>query len=605
MAHNRIPIIIVEIQASSCSRVFGVAPCMATNGGDVTKNCFNTLSTCKDLPNYSDTLKSYRFSNGRAGGVVGNLTGGPLIPSVMSVEFAPTVLTPREGLGVRSSATITFQDHTYNDSGVDPYVIARGVDWSTRSTYWRRWLARNPYWETRPVKITTYFVDEDGVVDTNSIRNMSFILWAISGPDSQGTISMSVKDPLKLADGAKSQWPVKSNAFLTANIAFNATSFGITDPAAHVITAFNAGQPYAAMQNEIVLITSVAALGGGLYTVNATRATLPSFYPSPELNLAVEHKAKVNVQPCYLFNNLSPQQITYTLLNLGAKLAPTYLPLAEWDAEMAAAGMSDQRFSCLLCKPESVKELLAEISEHDLNMWWDERRAVVRFVPLQVFPPSLGTFDERKNMLADSVQFAQSISSRISQSWVYYALRWPLGERDKLESYASVEAIVDQPTEQPSQFGSPSIQATYSRWLTISTGSLASAIATRTVLRYRYGRASISFTIDLKDDYPWTGDTMRVQSCQFVDDNGKIVTALATITQAQFGYSAAGFSLSYIADATLLAGINNDLRTARWADAAVTMEYGAASPAQRLANAFICSDTGLFADGSTAYTLQG
>lgn len=571
------------------------------------QKCFKTFATCQDLAAYEAQPKVYRFANQRLDWL--QAPGEPpTMPTLLSADLAPSQLTPREGLGSRASVTLRIQDCPFSDVGVDPYRAERGTDWTKRSTFWRRWLARNPNWENRLLKLTTGFLDENGQLDFDSLRVRTYLIQGINYPDSAGNVVEIVgKDPLRLASSDRATWPVQSFIRLTTDCTNVATTINVRDPEGIINSGLGIGQEYILVDSEIMKVTGAAAVTAVEWALTVTRATLPSFYPAPQFNVAAPHKQEVIVQPCWLFNDQTVPQVVKTLLADGAGISPTFLPDADWENEMAAGGVSSLRFSALIAKPVGLTALLTEITRHDVNIWWDERASVVRLRPLRLFPPTVAEWNDFQHIIAESVSISATASSRISQAWVYFGHQWPLAEMDKLESFATGRAQVDKNGEDAASYGSPAVQQTFSRFLPNTPANVAEGdrMAARTLQRYRFGMERMSVSVEYAQGVAWTADTVDITTSQRVDLNGNPRPARALILEAQEQWDAAGVRMTYICEAPppIQAAVAN--RVAVYGPDFVTQQdYNLATDEEKSAHCFIAADDGLFpSDQKSAYIL--
>jgi len=127
----------VELDLNRCSLSYGVGACTAAGS----EKCFNTRPTCQDKPNYTTETETIRFcvpsSNVPA--------DSDAIPSVTGVDYTPARLDLGESIGVRASATITFGDHRFPDTGPagDRYVAYRAYDPFNTGTFWGKFRARH------------------------------------------------------------------------------------------------------------------------------------------------------------------------------------------------------------------------------------------------------------------------------------------------------------------------------------------------------------------------------------------------------------------------------------------------------------------------------
>ncbi len=187
---GREPFIAVQIDQDFCTRTYGVAPCTAATPGN---KCFNTLATCQDPANYEKGERTLYFCKPASNIPKDN----PYIPSVASVSTAPTKINPTNQdrnsspLGQRAATTIVFDDHPHSDFQVDPYLADRNYDPLERGTFWSKWVARNPYYQNRPLRIYEQYVGETfgiTVVGSSSIGSVSSVTLNLPSGLQQGDL---------------------------------------------------------------------------------------------------------------------------------------------------------------------------------------------------------------------------------------------------------------------------------------------------------------------------------------------------------------------------------------------------------------------------------
>lgn len=118
---NERALLYVEMEMDRCELAYGESPCTAALGETGTRKCFNTRPNCQDPDNYSPVGFVYRFA--RATDYLPDDIA--CIPSIESIQTAPTKLNPGSNIGQRESVTITFHDHPYHDIGIDKYASER------------------------------------------------------------------------------------------------------------------------------------------------------------------------------------------------------------------------------------------------------------------------------------------------------------------------------------------------------------------------------------------------------------------------------------------------------------------------------------------------
>lgn len=527
---GKVPVYIVELYLDRCEHVYGEAPCTAS--GDPTLKCFNTLSSCQDPGNYSlpgvgpgedpgvSGKKVYRFSSTRIVGFDGSSTlpegDPPVFPTILSVETAPTRLDPGRGLGIRSSVEIELQDHPYSDVGVDPYLRERAVNFANQGSFWGRMQARNKFYEGRSLVLRQGYL-EGGLFVEDNFKSRRYAIHRISGPDDNGRVVVEAKDFLKFADSSRRQFPIQSSAELPTAINNSDTTFSILDRGSEILNAFNSGQRYIRIDDEVLYVNSVVATSGAQYSVNVVRASLPPAYPGPMDSYP--HGAEATVQVCHYFDDEPVQDIIYYLLNAVCEIDAFYLPLAEWTDSLERVGYQNYTFTRLLVEPEGVKDLLQELTEHNILLWWDEREQSIRVSV--VFPQIEEPAEfQQRDVLDGSVSVTYDVKHRVSQTWVFFGDRNPILDRDKASTYQRVEVRADLDAESLEEYRESKIKKIYSRWLPISKRSVAAEISSRMLAEFRDTKRVVKFSLDPKDDEVWTGDLAKVPTYAVQDQFG-------------------------------------------------------------------------------------
>lgn len=631
---------IIELHMQRCSRSYGGAPCVAAIGVTGTDRCFNTTATCQDRDNLALVPFVYRFASQRIDdfyvtGVISAilteaddplLTEGddeliledaveavaeaPVYPTLLNVKTAPTILTPGKGLGVRSSLSVTIQDHPWTDVGCDPYRKLRAYNPDDQGTFWGRWLKRNSYYQNRRIDVLTGFMNGDGSYDEANFKRRSYIINKISGPSANGQVTIEAKDPLKLADGEKAKWPVAATATLTANINELVTSVQIVDTNLDLVDWWAAGQRYVRVEEEIMLATAESGIGTATVTLTVTRGSMPPFYQS-SLNVAYPHDAGASVQPCWLFDNEKVYDIVYFLLNSVAGIDAVFLPLAEWTDEIEN-GFSYLTFSRLLTEPVSVKLMLEEISKLSVLMWWHERDQEVKLKGLrfrQLIGPQI---NDDNSIIAESVGVTEDSNALITQSWIFFDINSPFAQPDLLRNYRNVDVRANLDRETEEEYQRKAIREMRTWWLTRADAGTAVEIGTTTLRQYQDVRKVISWAMDPKDDAYWVGDTVGISTRYIQDASGLPDLGNYLITQAEEVVGDRGMILRYVATqlfAFVRTGVITHPNGAGGDPIPAPPDYSAASDAEKNQWAYICYNTPpepngpLFLDGTRAYQI--
>ena len=166
---GREPIEIIEIDQDLCQLFYGESDCSALLSIDQRK-CFNTLGTCGAPDDYLAGILTLRFCTDQK-----NIPDDDLyFPFLRSVRVSPAEINPAGAnksaspIGKRATISATFSDHPSTDRYVDLYVRERstgeaqfdgiGYDPLLRSTFWKKWKARNLYYLFRPMRYISGYI---------------------------------------------------------------------------------------------------------------------------------------------------------------------------------------------------------------------------------------------------------------------------------------------------------------------------------------------------------------------------------------------------------------------------------------------------------------
>ena len=605
---GREPVQILEIDLDVCSLAYGVSPCTAS--GPAAQKCFNTRRTCQDIPNYAKTTKTFRFSNTRVDGL-GGADDAPVFPTIGSVRTSPTRLSPGKGLGVRETCKVTVADLPWSDVGVDPYRRERDYDPVEQGSFWGKLIYRHEFYEGRPMRILTGYLDDDGSYNAANMKTREYIINRISGPDPTGKVVVEGKDVLKLADGIRRQWPLASRATLTGDITSSQTSIIIEDTGGIFASHWSASpqQPWIRIGDEVMEVTAASNTAGDSWTLTVTRATLPSIYTlSPT---AEEHDDESTVQPCWYFDAIRIDDLVYFLLNTGAQINSSFLPASEWEA-VIDFGLQSYLFSALIIEPEGIKTLLDEITEHTILLWWDTRAQVIKMDSIINRKLDAGPFTDDDNIIDGSVAVSKDVEGRISETWISHGLRSPLEDTDKLQSYQRTDIAIDSDKESALEYGDVRVKSLMSRWMPLSLAAVASEIGNRLLNSYKLTKTVMQMGMDPKDDDIWTGNRIYVKTRYVQDQFGANLLGGYRIieTNEQISKSGVKYKYTMLSESALLriGLITPDKEPDAPGEtpppgAPDFPDYPDASDALKNHYAFIAPDSGFFSDETQAYQI--
>ncbi len=518
MTFLREPLQVVEIVQPLCSRVFGVAPCLAV--GD---KCWNTDATCK-FPTALDLTGSVvmRFVFPAANrALTTGFQPGTALPSLMAVDTAPTVLNVGAGdenmspLGLRAVATVAIKDHPYNDVAYDPYLSSRAYDPQTRGSFWSKWLARNPYHVGYVLRIYDgYFGD-----DLTAMIKREYSIEKIDA--SRSSVKITAKDILRKITDTDVKAPALSPGALSLALTAVATSFQV---AGAVLLDYPA-TGWLRINSEIVAYTARAIVGSNVEFTGVTRGQLNT--------TAAAHNQFDRAQRVLAYINQPFSDIIYDLLTVWGGIPASYIDKPAWDAEWNE-WRALYSFTAYLSDPVSVQQLVGELCQQGLaNIWWDERVQKIIFRAQRPnYAPN--TLTQEGDLIADSVVIEEVAKDRASQVYVYYGLRNPTLSLSDKASFATAEVFLDVDKER--QYGEPAVKEIFCRW--VNTGVIARSLGGAYLLRFRDVRRHITFNLTAKDIAAvWTGDVLNIKHFLKVDFTGLeqvkpwLITSAETVEQ--------------------------------------------------------------------------
>jgi hypothetical protein len=453
----------IEIDIPFCSLSYGVAPCTAAipTTGDV--KCFNSIKTCQDRVNFTESDVTLRFAK-------------PTeylpreidcIPSIVSVDFSPATVSLGKDLGQRASLTVTFQDHPHSDTGqgYDKYRTERAYDPYSQGTYWGKFRARQPFLRGRALRWINGAVGE-ALADMETLH---FVIDSFNGPTPDGKFTIVAKDMLKLADGDRAQCPVLSNGFLAADISSSATSATLLPAGIGNDEYPSGGSDYLCIGgNEIVQFTRV----GDTLTFTSRGALGTT---------AAAHRAQDRVQVIRHYAAMDAADILHDLLVNYADVDAGKITLSDWQDETGT--ILGNVYTGTVCEPTSVATLCAEIIEQAaLAVWHDIQADVLRLQVLRAVPTDANTFTP-ENTIEKSLAIKEQESKRISRVQVYFGRIDPTKPLTNLDNYRSTSLTIDDAAE--ADYGVAAIKTILSRWIPQAGRSVADRVGAVLLGRYR------------------------------------------------------------------------------------------------------------------------
>ena len=501
------PIQIVQIDQDLCCKEYGTTNACGTCNATATNKCYNTFATCKSVADYSlgDPL-TLSFTQGQSD----QPDDIYAIPSLLNVSTQPAKINvgSRAGreapLGRRPVITITLQDHAHSDFYVDPYLADRTFNPMDRSTFWSKWLTRNPYFFGRPLRLIDGYVGE--AVGSMSTRN--YIIDKITLPDSKGVVTITATDALLSISDDKQQCPRLSTGRLISDITSGDTSIAIEQGDLADYNSYPTN--LLRINDEIITYTGITDGGSGLLTfTGCTRGT--------NNTTADAQKAGDTVQACMEYTLERPDTILIDLLETFGDL-----PAAAVDETgIVSEGdtwLNSYTASRIISAPTGVTQLIGELCEQsNIYVWWDDEAAKVK---AKVISPAQGTVPlvtDADNIIQNSVSIQEYPDQRASEVWVSYIPRTPIAD-EKETDYRRTNAIIDSVSSSAFSYGARQVYNVIAKW--IDSETVASLLAYRMLLRFSSTPQQITFSTDIKDDFA-LGDIIDINTSQFVDESGE------------------------------------------------------------------------------------
>ena len=461
-------IFIVELDVPICSRTFGVGPCEATG-----EPCFNTSGTCK-FRAALDTLglpQTYRFCTNMAPLPLQVDTKTALLPSLAA---DPRITAPQldlsGGLGVRGAATIELIDHPFDDRqfNADPYVDTRTYDPYEQGTFWTKYRARDPYYVGRTIRVIEGEVI-GGEINPSYLSTKTYIVEQIKQSD--GRVTISAKDVLKLADDKRAKYPLATNAELDGAISSGSSSLTVIYSGADIDTALPDTGGIVRIDDELMTYTSRTGLTLSGLTRGQYGTQADAHSDEADVQLAVEFDDQLHL-------------IIQELLTVGAGISSTFIPIGTWAAEVN--NQYATKINGVIAEPTGVNKLLKEISDTTQSyLWWD---AESRTIQLRISKPPTGasTIYDADTLLAGSYSVKDKPDARISQVWVYYGVRNPVRDLDEASNYELLHVRADLDSESREEYDSQRVRKIFSRWINRNNKTAAVILASK--LGQRFGK---------------------------------------------------------------------------------------------------------------------
>jgi len=500
MTANRQPFSYVELDLDFCANTFGSAPCTATGTGDA--KCFNTFISCKDTPNFSSTVKTYRFCSTSGGKVP---VGLDAIPCLVGINITPAVIDAGKGLGLRAQCEITLRDFPHSDIRIDPYVDGRTYIPINQGSFFGKFKARNPYYNGRVMRVYSGYLEDDGSFDISNFEKRTYFLDGFDGIDANGIVKITAKDILKLAGDDRSVCPKPSVGKINADINNSATTITLTPSGVGALDYPASG--YIRIGSEVCSFTRSSDV---LTIVRGLKGTA-----------ATEHKLGDTVQLCKEYVGQTVQDIVYDLLVNFCGVDASYINMTNWDAEQAA--YLTRLYSALLTAPTGVSKLLTELCEQvGILLFWDEvnEELILKSVRPNSVSETVTDLTADYHLLADSLKLKDLNDERVNETWIYYGLIDFTKNLEEESNYKLLYVGANVSDQSTNKNRDVRIKKIFSRWITETASNAATELAQKYLERYAVAPIEANFNLDAKDGSLALADFVRINSRQYQDFYG-------------------------------------------------------------------------------------
>jgi len=566
MVFARIPCYKFDFALPWCGNTYGVAPCTAA--GAVGSECYHSYRSCQDKANFNKTTRTESLIT----------AGSPRPPTNQSrpyikakgVTMMPTEIDPYKGLAVRASATIQCDDEPCPDT-LDPYYKTRATP--AGGSYWSRLLARFHYSNIPAELHRAYFTD--GWDDSEFVTE-NYIVESIKGPDSQGNVTITIKDQLQLT--TRTLVPPPSPGKLAVALGTNDLQMTLESGQG----ASYAASGYVRVGDQIIRYTS---------NVGDVLSWPDSTYRSQFGTTAYDQDIGDGVQQCEVFTAARVHEVIEALCNASG-IPDANIDLVGNEADDDQWLGTGYEITACLSKPEKVSVYLEELAQQTGGVIWldpVEQKVKYRYIGPQSPAALVGdTLTRTANLIDGQTRVVPLDELRLTRSAIYYNIVTATSNEKEAKNYLRPMLYIDASAESDNEYGDVRDQAMYSRWFTSDNDTSMRGFIKRRVGTYRDVPKNVECKVDAKDAAIREGDYFDVTTAQLVDLDGSQQAVRCIVVKRKDNNN----------------GLDLTLRTTNF-----SRRYGFIAPngtSDYPANggyACICLNTGKFSDGYDGYRI--
>lgn len=516
---GRKPITIFELEQPRCSLTFGEGLCTATG-----TPCYQTAATCGDLLNLnSDASIRWRFMDDRPGVFDYSDFSDPdhpatnAFPCNLNVSTSEgeintgAVLEGSSPLGVTGTITVGLDDFPFNDFVGDPSIAQRsgveaGRPLPVRGPFWALWAARNELFTDMYVRRYDGY-EGQALAD---MRQTLHTLQTMTGPSSDGKVSLKGEDPLRDADDA--EFPPTSNLELYGDINSSTTTvrlFGSSDDLDKVL-GNTAPTHYLSIGEELISYSGyTAAPEDGVYLLGDVRRGVLG-------TQAVSHSDEDAAQRAGRYEKETFWRIQADLFQNHTSMRSDFVPLDEWDEE-GNIYLPTYTATRTVVTPTIVSKLAGELTQQGLYYtWWEAYEQKIKMLAIRAPKEDPILLTDEKNLLRGT-QLTRDPDARLTQVTVYYNQIDPFGGDTSETNYRNRYTNIDG-----ENLGDTAPLKIYAPW--ISDRTQAVSLAIRLLIRYEGIPKFLRVTIDAKDRAAVMGSVVDIETAAIVNADGSLNT---------------------------------------------------------------------------------
>ena len=539
------------------------------------QKCFNSWATCQDQTNFASVDKVISFCTPAS-----DIPEG-CIPFLDKVSGDSGQLDPENSLGKRGEIRVVCNDAPHDDTGIDPYVDERAYSALERGTFWPRFRARFPFYQGR---LLEWYQGYAPFTRANA-KKRTYIIEELKGWGRTKSIGIVARDPLKLADDKRAQWPLATTGILSAQLltASNPTTLDIlTDDD----TEYDIGdyEPHGVINigTECISYTGTTPITGGVQLTGVTRGPIGQYTTT-----RATHNAGASVQKCAYFYQQKVPKVFQIVLERGGNVPAAYIDYPTWEAEYDEwlGGLVVTR---LIVKPEGVTSIIKELipQSNTWALWFDNESSEIKYQvvrPLD-YDELIETLTDGDNLISGSTIVHDDPARLVNQLLVQYGQIDPTKKIDEATNYEQGFVAIDVGSQSAHEHGQVFSNTIYARWHPTTNRVELTGIADRMLQARADVPVKVEFEVDRKDDTVKTAQFITLETAAIADIAGLPAPMIVRVIQQDPG----GDTVKYVARQELMAQ-----GFARWAPDSIAAgtSWTAATDDQKRRYLFWADDT--------------